>query len=171
MVQKFANDTEENKFYNVWEALLADTFADLENYFDDVYKSPELGNALHDGSAVEVWEILEKKFFVKIFASLIEAGYSAGAIDTYCNILYILFGETTEITFANSPLEITINITAEYQNYANFFTKTGYRMFTKDGFALIFKTLLTDIPRSQLLSLLNAMTNAGTKLNFNLNNN
>ena len=170
MVQKFANDIEENKFINVWETLINDTFADLENYFENVYKTPELGNALHDGSAVEVWEILEKKFFVKIFSSLIESGYSAGTIDTYCRILYILFGETTQIIFETNPLEITINVVAEYQSFANAFTKSGYRRFTKSGHARIFKTLLTDIPQSQLLSLLKAMTNAGTKINFNLNN-
>jgi len=170
MVQKFSNDAEENKFFAVWEALLAGTFADLEDYFDNVYQTPELGNALYDSNAVEVWGILEKKFFLKIFHELIESGYTAGAIDTYCQILYTLFGDTTAITIESNPLEITINVVAEYQSFANSFTKSGYRRFTKSGHARIFKTLLTDIPQSQLLSLLKAMTNAGTKINFNLNN-
>jgi hypothetical protein len=170
MVQKFADDSDENKFFAVWEALLVQTFADLEDWFENAYKTPELGNALHDAEAVEVWSILEKKFFVKIFGTLTESGYTAGAIDTYCNVIYALFGETTEIVISTTnPLEITINVVAEYQNFANFFSKSGFRMFTKGGFGIIFKTLLTDIPRSQLLSLIKAMTNAGTKVNFNLN--
>jgi hypothetical protein len=170
MVQKFSNDQEENKFFEVWEGLLAGTFADLEDFFENVYKSPELANALYDSQAVEVWGILEKKFFLKIFATLIESGYTAGVVDTYCNVIYLLFGNTTNIEIlATNPLEINIDIVAEYQNFSNFFTKTGYRMFTKSGFAIVFKTLLTDIPRSQLTSLLKAMTNAGTKVNFNLN--
>lgn len=170
MVQKFANDSDENKFFAVWEALLEDTFADLDDWFENVYKTPELGNALHDADAVEVWGILEKKFFVKIFDTLIESGYTAGAIDTYCRVIYALFGDTTEIVIsATNPLEITINVVAEYQNFANWFSKAGARMFTKGGFGIVFKTLLTDIPRSQLLSLIKAMTNAGTKVNFNLN--
>ena len=171
MVQKFANDQDENKFFAVWNALLADTFTDLQNFFTNVYKTPELGNALYDSQAVEVWGILEKKFFLKIYAKLIESSYSAGAIDTYCNIIYLLFGNSTNITISTiNPLELNINVVAEYQNVADFFTRTGYQMFTFDGFALTFQTLLTDIPESQLISLIKAMTNAGTKINFNLNN-
>jgi hypothetical protein len=170
MVQKFANDQDENKFLAVWEATLAGTFTDLNNFFQNVYKVPELGNSLYTANAVEVWGILEKKFFVKIFPTLIEAGFTAGVVDTYCRVLYALFGETTEITIsASNPLEITINVIAEYQNFANFFSSTGSKMLTKNGFGIIFKTLLTDIPRSQLISLIKAMTNAGTKINFNLN--
>jgi hypothetical protein len=101
---------------------------------------------------------------------LIESGYTAGVVDTYCRVIYLLFGTTTSIVIsATKPLEISIDIVAEYQNFSNFFTKTGYRMFTKSGFAIVFKTLLNDIPRSQLASLFRAMTNAGTKVNFNLN--
>lgn len=170
MVQKFSNDQDENKFIAVWDATMNATFVDLNEFFENSYKSPELGKALYDSNAVEVWGILERKFFVKIFYSLIEAGYTAGAIDTYCRVLYVLFGETTEITISTSnPLELTINVIAEYQNFANFFTSMGSKMLTKNGFGIIFKTLLTDIPRSQLISLIKAMTNAGTKINFNLN--
>ena len=170
MVQKFSNDSAENKLFAVWEALLAGTFADLEDFFENVYKTPELGIALYDSQAVEVWGILEKKFFLKIFTALIESGYTAGVVDTYCQVIYLLFGNTTSIVIsATNPLEINIDIVAEYQNFSNFFSKTGFRMFTKNGFAIVFKTLLNDIPRSQLASLFKAMTNAGTKVNFNLN--
>lgn len=171
MVQKFSkNDSDENKFLAVWEAMLEQTFDDLNNYLENVYTSPELGRALHDAAAVDVWSILEKNFFVKIYPTLIESGYTAGAIDTYCRVIYALFGESTEITVSViNPMEITIGIVAEYQNLARWVTRAGYRMLTKDDSRIIFKTLLTDIPRSQLSSLLKAITNAGTKVNFNLN--
>jgi len=49
MPQKFAkNDTDENKFIAVWEAMLQGTFDDLTEYFENAYKSPEL--ATHCGT-------------------------------------------------------------------------------------------------------------------------
>ena len=169
MVQKFANDSEENKFFAVWEALLEQTFADLQDYFDDVEKSPALGNALHEASAVDVWSILEKSFFIKIFDTLISSGYTAGAIDTYLRVIYALFGDETEITIETNPLEITIDVAAAYLNFRNWLTEAGNVMLTRDGSRIIFRTLLTDIPKSQLSSLIRAITNAGTKINLNLN--
>ncbi len=169
MVQKFANDSEENKFLAVWEALLEQTFADLQDYFDDVENSPALGNALHEANAVDVWGILEKSFFVKIFGILISSGYTAGAVDTYCRVIYALFGEDAEITIETNPLEVTIGVIAPYTNFTNWLTRTGNVMLTRDGSRIIFRTLLTDIPKSQLSSLIRAITNAGTKINFNLN--
>jgi hypothetical protein len=72
--------------------MLQETFADLQNYFTNVEKSKELGEALWEAQVVDVWKIIEKKFFVKIFDELIKAGYYAGTIDTYCRILFALFG-------------------------------------------------------------------------------
>lgn len=170
MAQKFSkNDPDENKFFAVWEAMLQGTFDDLEEYFDNVDKSPALGNALWEAQVVDVWKILEKSFFVKIFDELIKSGYTVGAVDTYCRVIYALFGGSTEITIETNPLEITIGIQAEYQNFGRWITKSGFSMFTKTSNAIIFRTLLNDIPRSQLSSLLRAITNAGTKVNFNLN--
>lgn len=170
MAQKFSkNDPDENKFFAVWEAMLAQTFVDLEEYFDNVNASPALGNALWEAKAVDVWEILEKTFFIKIFDNLILAGYNAGAVDTYCRIIYNLFGQGTEIIIESNPLEITIGVIAEFQSFANWITRTGDRMFDREGDRIVFRTLLTDIPRSQLSSIIRAITNAGTKVNFNLN--
>lgn len=170
MVQKFSrNDPDENKFLAVWEATLAGTFADLQAYFDDADKSPALGNALWDAQVVEVWKIIEKKFFVKIFDELIKSGYNAGTIDVYCRIIIALFGEETEINIVvDSPLELTINIVADYSNFAQWITQSGSVMFAGE-FPLVFRTLLNDIPESQILALLNATKSAGTKVNFNLN--
>lgn len=170
MPQKFSkNDPDENKFLAVWEAMLQGTFDDLTEYFENVDNSPALGNALSEANAVDVWSILEKSFFVKVFGALISSGYTVGAIDTYCRVIYALFGDSTEIFIEANPMEITINIVAEYQNFAHWLTRTGDRMLTRDGDSIVFRTLLTDIPRSQLLSLIKAITNAGTKVNFNLN--
>jgi len=120
--------------------------------------------------SVEVWSMLEKNFFVKIFDQLVKSGYTAGAIDTYCRVIYALFGESTEITVSiDNPLEITIGIVAEYSNFTTWITKLGNVMLTRDGARIAFRTLLTDIPQSQLSSLFRAITNAGTKVNFNLN--
>lgn len=171
MAQKFSkNDPDENKFFAVWEAMLEQTFIDLESYFENVDKSPALGNALWEANAVDVWGIIEKSFFVSIFDSLIKAGYTAGAIDTYCRILYALFGEDAEIEFIIvSPMELIINVTAEYTNFSNWITKAGDTMFTKDDYNIIFRTLLVDIPQSQVLALINSIKNAGTKVTYNFN--
>jgi hypothetical protein len=170
MAQKFSkNDPDENKFFAVWEAMLAQTFVDLEEYFDNVNASPALGNALWEAKAVDVWEILEKTFFIKIFDNLILAGYNAGAVDTYCRVIFALFGEGTEIIIESNPLEITIGVVGEYNNFADWISQAGENMLTKEADQIVFKTLLTDIPRNQLLSIIRAITNAGTKVNFNLN--
>lgn len=171
MPQKFSkNDPDENKFIAVWNAMLAQTFADLNAYFDNVEKSPALGNALWEAQAVDVWDILEQSFFVKIFDELVKAGYNAGVIDTYCRVIYKLFGESSVITVSIiNALEITIGIVAEYSNFTNWITQAGNVMLARDGSRIVFQTLLTDIPRSQLSAILRAITNAGTKVNFNLN--
>jgi len=171
MVQKFSkNDADENKFIAIWEGMLEQTFADLEDYFENVDKSPALGNALWEANAVEVWGIIEKNFFVKIFDELIKAGYNVGSVDSYCQILYALFGEETEIEIViNSPLELTINVTAEYENLALWLSQAGEVMLSKEGDLLFFKTFLTDIPFSQLQSIVRAITSAGTKITLNLN--
>jgi len=171
MAQKFSkNDSDENKFFAVWEAMLEETFADLQNYFTNVEKSKELGEALWEAQVVDVWKIIEKKFFVKIFDELIKAGYFAGTIDTYCRILFALFGEDADINIViESPLELTINVTAEYSNFAQFITQSGGAIITAGGFPIVFTTLLNDISESQITALLNSIKNAGTKVNFILN--
>lgn len=170
MVQKFSNnDPDEEKFFAVWEALLQMTFNDLSEYFENLETSPALGNALYDAKAVEVWGILEKSLFIKIFDELIKSGYNVGTVDSYCRVIYALFGASTQITIESNPLEITIGIIAEYSNVANWLTRAGERMFTRNGYAIVFKTLLNDVSRSQLREILKSITNAGTKVNFNLN--
>lgn len=172
MAQKFSkNDPDENKFIAVWEATLAGTFSDLAEYFGNANRSPELGNALWEADAVKVWGIIEKSFFVKIFDELIFAGYTAGVVDTYCKILYALFGNSTVIDIViDSPLEITINIVAQYSNFGQWITQSGSPMVTAgDGFPIVFRTFLNAISDSQISSLLNAIKNTGTKVNFNLN--
>lgn len=170
MPQKFSkNDPDEDKFIAVWEAMLEQTYTDLQDYYENVDKSPALGEMLWEAGVVDVWKILEKNFFIKIFDELIKAGYTAGAVDTYCRIIYALFGDETEITIETSPLEITIGIVAQFENTAIWLTRAGELMFTRDGDLFMFRTLLTDIPRSQLSEILKSITNAGTKINFNLN--
>jgi hypothetical protein len=171
MVQKFAkNDPDENKFLAVWEAMLEGTAADLQEYFDNVDQSPELGTALSEAMAVEVWGLLEKSFFVKIFNELITAGYTSGAVDTYCRILIALFGEDTVIVITIlNPLEINFGITAEYSQFTNWITQLDDKIKTQDGDQFVFKRLLTNIPTSQLYALLRAITSAGTKATFNFN--
>lgn len=171
MVQKFSkDDPNENKFLAVWEALIAETAADLDEYFENAYGSIELGNALSDAQAVEVWSLLEKSFFSKIYNELISAGYTSGAVDTYCRILIALFGEDTDITITIlNPLEINFGIVASFSNLATWIDQTNAQMKTQDNFIFAFKTLLTNIPKSQLYALLRAITSAGTKATFNLN--
>ena len=171
MAQKFSkNDPDENKFFAVWEAMIAQTFTDLNAYFADVDKSPALGNALWEANAVDVWGIIEQSFFVSIFDELIKAGYTAGAVDTYCRIIYALFGDTADIEIIiENPLEITINADVQYTNFAQWITKAGNTMLTREDDNIVFRTLLVDIPQSQLFKLINSIKNAGTKLNFNFN--
>jgi hypothetical protein len=169
MSQRFSkNDADETQFIAVWEAMLQGTFDDLTAYFADADASPALGNALWEANAVDVWGIIEKSFFVRIFGELISAGYKAGSIDTYCRILYALFGDETDLEIIiENPMEITINAAVEYSNFSNWITKAGDTMLTKAGDNIVFRTLLVDIPRTQVLKLINSIKNAGTKLNFN----
>ena len=170
MAQKFSkNDADEDKFFAVWEAMLAATFADLQDYFDNVEKSPALGNALWEAKAVDVWEILEKTFFTKIFDNLIKAGYNVGTVDSYCKVIYALFGDSASIEFVYNKLALTINIVAVYENFAYWFTRQGDQLLTKENDKLLLKTFLVDMTRAQILQLLQAITNLGTKINFNLN--
>ena len=66
-------------------------------------------------------------------------------------------------------MELTISVDAEYVNFSNWITRAGDTMFTRDGDKIVFRTLLVDIPRSQVISLINSMKNAGTKVTFNFN--
>lgn len=170
MPQRFSkNDEDETKFLAVWEALMADTFQDLQDFFENVNQSRELGTALYDAQVVDVWKILERNFFINIFDKLVSSGYTAGAIDTYCRVIYALFGDTAEIVVENeNPMEITIGVVAEYLGLADWFSAGGAWMSGGD-FDIAFRTFLNDIPTSQMNSLLRAITNAGTKVNFNLN--
>jgi len=125
---------------------------------------------LWDANAANVWNILQKSFFVKIFDELITAGYNAGAVDTYCRILYALCCETADIEIViDSPMELTININAEYTNFADWITKAGDNMLTSEDDQIVFRTLLVDIPQSQVLALINSIKNAGTKVIYNFN--
>lgn len=171
MPQKFAkNDTDEDKFLAVWDAALEQTFTDLEAFFENADQSIELGSALWDAQVVDVWKIIEKNLFVKIFDDLIKSGYNCGVLDSYCRVIFALFGESTEIDIVvNAPLNLTINITAEYQNLAVMLTRQGDIMLTRQGDIVMFQTLLNDVSQSQLALLFRAITNAGTKITFNLN--
>jgi hypothetical protein len=164
------DDPNELKFYAVFQAMLDQTFTDLEAYFENVDKSPALGNALWEAQSVEVWKIIQKNFFIKIFDDLIKAGYNIGSVNSYVKVLKALFGGDAVISldFPNAG-EIVIDVTAEYNNFAQWITKAGDKMLTKDGFNIVFRTLLVDIPNTQVLALIKNISCAGFKVTYNFN--
>ena len=67
MVQKLINDTEENKFYNVWLQLFQQTMSDLQDYFNLVYESQLLGGLIFDNQLSEMAKIINRDLFIKTY--------------------------------------------------------------------------------------------------------
>lgn len=169
MVQKFVDDAEENKFFAVWEALISRTMIDLQAFFDDAYKSPELGRALYDAEGMALYNIIQRDLFVRAFYSIIEAEAVNGTIDGILNMLYAIFGADATITVDVTPLHLIINISSQYQQKKPWVTLAQDGIYEKTGVdEIVFSRILADITDRDLYNLLLAMTNQGSYIEFTL---
>lgn len=169
MVQKFMDDEEENKFFAVFQDVINTTFEDLKAYYKDAYGSPELGQALYELQKVPIYKVLEKSLFLKAYAQILEGEKTLGSIEAYLTILRAIFGDDAQITITQEPLHLKINIIAKAMKFFLWTTKKGKHIITKDGRRIIFKKLLAEVTARQLLEILKATTNAGTYVEFKLN--
>lgn len=170
MVQKFIDgDEEERKFFNVFKKVINTTFEDLEKYYINAYGSPELGKALYELQKVPIYKTLEKSLFIKAYVEILKGEAYIGTIEGYLTILRAIFGDDAIITIDKEPLHLKINIIAKYTKFYLWTTKKGKQVITQDGKAIIFKKILAEVTARQLLEILKATTNAGTYVEFKLN--
>lgn len=171
MVQKFIDgDQEENKFFNVFNKVINTTFEDFKKYYTNAYSSPELGLALYELQRVPIYKVLEKSLFIRAYSKILEGEAYIGTIEGYLTILRAIFGETADIKLdIVDPLHLRFNINAEVQKFYLWITKKGKQVITKDGRAIVFKRILAEVTARQLLEILKATTNAGTYVEFILN--
>lgn len=169
MVQFAVNDEEERKFWRIFERLAQQTFADLEAYFQNAYKSKELGRVIYEEQLMPIYKTLEKSLFIKAFSEILDGQKTLGSVDAYLKILYAIFGSDAQITFTNQPLHLKIDIVAPVQKRFFWKAKRGQHIITKDGKAIVFKQLLAEVTDRELLQILKATTKAGTFVEFTLN--
>ena len=169
MVQFVIEDTEEKKFWRIFQGTAQQTFDDLKKYYENAYSSPELGRVLYEQQLLPIYKVLEKKLFVKAFAEIVDGEKNLGTIEAYLKILYAIFGNEAKITVTSMPLHLLIDIVAPIQKFYLWTTKDNKQVITKDGKALKLKQLLAEVTNRQLFSILQATTNAGTFVEFTLN--
>lgn len=169
MVQFVINDTEEQRFWRIYERIAQQTLLDIEAYYENAYASPELGRVLYEEQLLPIYKILEKSLFVRAFSEIIEGEKNLGTIEAYLKILYAIFGKEAEITITSTPLHLQIDIIAPVQKYFLWTTRSGKNIMTRDGKNLVLKRVLAEVTNRELLSILQATTNAGTYVEFTLN--
>lgn len=171
MTQFVNNSTEELTFWNIFERLVQQVQSDIEQYYLNAYKSPELGRILYEEQLMPIYRTLEKSLFMKAFSEVLEGEKTLGSVEAYLKILYAIFGKEAKITITQEPLHLKIDIIAEAQSFALWITKQNQQVVTKDGKAIIFKQLLAEVTDRELLQILKATTKAGTFVEFTLNEN
>lgn len=169
MVQFAIKDSEEIKTHAVFEKMTAQTNLDLQNYFNNAYKSLELGKAIYDLGLFPIYKLLERNLFIKAFAQIVEGEKNLGSIESYLKILYAIFGNSAQITITKNPLHLKIDIDAPIQVFYLWTTKDDKFIITKDGKRILFKKLLAVVSDRELLDILKATTTAGTYVEFTLN--
>ena len=171
MTQFVDKSEEELKFWRVFLTMLEQTKTDISEYYLKAYESKELGNILYDEKLMPIYKILPKKAFLKAYASIIEGEKTFGSINSYLKILYAIFGGSAEIEISKeNPLHIMIRVTASPQELYNWKLRNQNKtVITKDGKAIIFKQLLGGVTNRELMQVLKSITNAGTYVEFILN--
>lgn len=169
MVQFAVNDEEERKFWRIFERLAQQTFADLEAYFQNAYKSKELGRVIYEEQLMPIYKTLEKSLFIKAFSEILEGQKTLGSVDAYLKILYAIFGNDAQITITQQPLHLKIDIIAITKVHYIWIAKDKKQIITKDGKAIVFKDILAEVTDRELLQILKSTTKAGTYVEFTLN--
>lgn len=169
MVQKLINDSEENKFYNVWLQLFQQTMSDLQDYFNLVYESQLLGSLIFDNQLSEIAKIINRELFIKTYWQIFNEESKNGTVDAHLYILYAIFGSNATIYVDQiSPLYVKYLIQTNTINLESWLTKAGDQMITKAGDRLMFRTLLSGLTNAELANLLKATANYGEVLDFEI---
>lgn len=169
MVQKLINDSEENKFFNVWLQLFQQTMSDLQDYFNLVYESQLLGSLIFDNQLSEMAKIINRELFIKTYWQIFNEESKNGTVDAHLYILYAIFGSNATI-YVNqiSPLYVKYLIETNTITLNNWLTKAGDQMITKAGDRLMFRTILSGLTNAELANLLKATANYGEVLDFEI---
>lgn len=169
MVQFAVNDEEEQKFWRIFERLSRQTFSDLKAYFQNAYKSKELGRVIYEEQLMPIYKTLEKSLFIKAFSEIIEGQKTLGSINAYLRILYAIFGTEAQITITQQPMHLKVDIIAPIRTHYIWITKDKKRIITKDNKLLVFSDILAEVTDRELLQILKSTTKAGTYIEFTLN--
>jgi hypothetical protein len=169
MVQFAVNDEEEQKFWRIFERLSQQTFSDLEAYFQNAYKSKELGRVIYEEQLMPIYKTLEKSLFIKAFSEIVEGQKTLGSINAYLRILYAIFGGDAQIEVTQQPMHLKVDIIAPIRVHYIWVKKDKKQIITKDGKAIVFKDLLAEVTDRELLQILKSTTKAGTYIEFTLN--
>lgn len=169
MVQKLINDSEENKFYNVWLQLFQQTMSDLQDYFNLVYESQLLGSLIFDNQLSEIAKIINRELFIKTYWQIFNEESKNGTVDAHLYILYAIFGSNATIYVDQiSPLYVKYLIQTNTINLESWLTKAGDQMITKAGDRLMFRSVLSGLTNAELANLLKATANYGEVLDFEI---
>lgn len=169
MVQKLINDSEENKFFNVWLELFQQTMSDLQDYFNLVYESNLLGALIFDNQLSEIAKIINRDLFIKTYWQIFNEESKNGTVDAHLYILYAIFGSNATIFVDQvSPLYVRYLIQTNTINLESWVTKQGEQMITKSGDRLMFRSLLSGLTNAELANLLKATANYGEYLDFEI---
>lgn len=171
MVQRFLpDDEEEKKFYSVFNKVMQNTFNDLKQYYNNAYGSPELGRALYEEQRVPIYKVLEKSLFIKAYNSILQGQAYIGTIEGYLTILRAIFGERADIKLTIvAPLHLRFDIVAEIQQFYLWVDDEENEIVDNDGNNIVFEEVVALLSNRQLLEILKQTTNAGTYVEFNLN--
>lgn len=169
MVQFAIKDEEEIKTHAIFERMTAQTNFDLQAYFNNAYKSIELGRVIYDLGLFPIYKLLERNIFIKAFAQIVEGEKNLGSIESYLKILYAIFGDSAQITVTKNPLHLKIDIIAPIQAFYLWITKKGEYVITKSGKRILLKQGVASVSDRELLDILKATTTAGTYVEFTLN--
>lgn len=171
MVQRFIEgDAEENKFFKVFNDIVASTMSDIEAYYNNAYGSPELGRALYELQRLPIYKILEKSLFIKAYQKIIEGEAYIGTIEGYLTILRAIFGDDAIINLTIiAPLHLKFDITAEVQQFYLWVDNYNNEIIDENGDNIVFEEIVALLSSRQLLELLKQTTNAGTYVEFTLN--
>lgn len=170
-MQRFLpDDEEERKFYSVFNQVMQNTFNDLKQYYNNAYGSPELGRALYEEQRVPIYKVLEKSLFIKAYNAILQGQAYIGAIEGYLTILRAIFGESADIKLTIvAPLHLRFDIVAEIQQFYLWVDDEENEIVDNDGNNIVFEEVVALLSNRQLLEILKQTTNAGTYVEFNLN--
>lgn len=168
-MQKMLNDSSENKFIAVWQALFNQTMVDLQSYFNLAYESTLLGGIIFDNEFAKIAKVIARSLFIKTYYTIFEEQKKNGTINAHLYILYAIFGSDALIYIEQkNPLHVQYNIWARSLTLSNWVTRAGDEMVTRDGDNIAFRTIIAELSNAELAKLLKMTSNYGSIVNFDI---